>query len=64
VASAVKVYRCEGCDTRTVDPFIVFGRVLCAMCADYEAPEIVSARERSNQRRFSDSKVPTSRFRD
>jgi uncharacterized Zn finger protein (UPF0148 family) len=61
---AMRAYTCDMCGVRTVDPFVLQQRVLCAVCADHAAPEVVSARERFNRRRFSDSKVPTSRFRD
>lgn len=61
---AVKVYRCQICGVRTVDPFTLDERVVCAMCADQIDPWAVSAREQANRRRYSDSKVPTSRYRD
>lgn len=64
MATALRVYRCVSCGVRTVEPFVLHEQVLCAMCADQIAPNIVSARERVNRRRFDGWKVPTSRFRD
>ena len=71
MASALKVYRCDECGVRTFEPFMVKEtahsteiQLLCAMCADAIDPWAVSAREHMNKRRFSDSHVPTSRFRD
>jgi len=75
VATSLTVFRCHLCGVRTVDPFVIPGPsratdgasrdvVACAMCADAIVPDVVSARERVNRRRFSDSKVPTSRYRD
>ena len=64
MVSPVRVVRCEQCGVRTVEPFVLKDRTLCAMCADRVDPWSVSERERVNRRRFSEGHVPTSRYRD
>ena len=40
-----QVFTC-GCGRKTTQPFIISGKRMCTICAEDEAPDIVSKRER------------------
>lgn len=48
-----RVFTC-GCGRKTTDPFIVDGRQVCVICAEFEQPEVVTSRERTNWKRYQE----------
>lgn len=55
------VFVCS-CGRKTTEPFVIRGQQLCVICAEDEAPEIVTRREKTNLRRFRDPHVPTRKY--
>jgi len=56
-----QVFVCS-CGRKTTEPFIIRGHSVCVICAEDEAPDIVTRREKTNLRKFRDPKVPTRRY--
>lgn len=55
-----KVFTCS-CGTKTTEPFMITGRLLCTLCAESENPHLVNKRTRENWREFTSTnrRVPT-----
>jgi hypothetical protein len=56
-----EVFTCE-CGRRTTNPYVIFGKKVCVVCAEDEAPDIVERRERRDLSRERMHTVPQSKY--